>query len=372
MTPEALDRLATLIAAELARVAEATSAPPASPEASARERASPRTPWLPVPVRPEPPIRSTDAPVWSGAAQSLGDIAPVRHPVASSHRASVAETTAAVRGAAAGQRPRQLPRTHGAGSASDAPHLSPATRRQAAVRRDVPIGVSRRHIHLSEAHALALFGVTTLGVHRPLRQPGQFAAQQQVAIVGPSGRIDGLRVVGPARDETQLEMARSDGARLGIDPAVAASGSLDGTSGGVTLLGPNGRVDLARGVIVAARHVHLSVHDGQRWGFGTGDRLDVRCGSGVRAVTWHDVLVRCGVDSATEFHLDQDEANAAGVVTGDTAQIVGWREQRPSRRPLVTERDLIDLVRRHLPIPADAILTPGARDRARALGHDVA
>lgn len=353
MTPDDLDRLAALIAAELQR-------------AAGRARGGA---WVPSPVRPEPPSRTGELPPWSGAAQSLGDVAPVRHPTPSTHRADPAETTAAVRAAAAGKGDR--------GAAGERPPVASGSRlasRAVAVRRraagivEVPVGVSRRHLHLSESHARALFGHTPLEVHRPLRQPGQFAAAQAITAVGPKGRIEGIRVVGPPRGETQLELARSDAAVLGIEPPLAASGTLDGSLGGVTLVGPNGRVDLERGVIVAARHLHLAPADGARWGLRDGDRLDVSCGEGGRAVTWHEVLVRCGPTHATELHLDEDEAQAAGVVSGATARIVGWHEPRPARRPLVTERDLIDLVRRGAPLPANAIYTPGARDRAHALG----
>lgn len=360
MKPDDLDRLASLIAEELRRTLEL--APPAAR----------RDPWLAPPVRPEPPARSGELPPWSGAAQSLGDVAPVRHPSPSAHRADPGEAAAAVRSAAAGRGDRPPHRTAtGAAASERAGQRSPASRRQRAGVIEVPVGVSRRHLHLSEAHALALFGTAALEVHRPIRQPGQFAATQVVTAIGAEGRLEGVRVVGPARGETQLELARRDAAALGVAPLLAASGSLEGSSGGVTLVGPHGRVALDRGVIIAARHLHLSPTDGARWGMRDGDRLDVACGEGARAVTWHGVLVRCGPGHATEFHLDEDEASAAGVATGATARVVGWHAPTPARRPLITERDLLDRVRRGLPIPADAIVTPGARDRAKILGLEL-
>jgi len=229
------------------------------------------------------------------------------------------------------------------------------------------VGVSRRHLHVSADHLRALFGTVSLEVHRPLLQPGQFAARQQVAVEGPAGRLDAIRVVGPVRGETQVELARSDAERLGIEPPVGVSGSLDRSLGGVTLVGPHGRVTLARGVLIAARHLHLSPADADRWGLRDGDRLDIRCGS-ERATTWNEVVVRSGPGHATEFHLDEDEARACGVLTGDSATIVGWKEARPSRRVLVTERDLLECVRLGTPLPSNALYTPGARDRARSLG----
>jgi putative phosphotransacetylase len=133
--------------------------------------------------------------------------------------------------------------------------------------------VSRRHVHLSEAHVRALFGIPTLEVLRTIRQPGQFAARQQVVVVGPKGRLDDVRVVGPARGETQVELARSDAARLGIDPPLAASGS---KSLRRDLVGPHGRVELARGGVRLA----IWPPPMQREGMQDGDRLDIRCGSG--------------------------------------------------------------------------------------------
>lgn len=353
MTPDDLDRLAALIADELRRVAGRPA-----PEA-----------WLLPPVRPEPPARAGEAPPWSGAAQSLGDVAPVRAPSASRHRADPGEAAANVRAAAAGRGspPRARPARRTDDGAMPAPGPMAARRRAAGII-EVPIGVSRRHLHLSADDARALFGDVALAIHRPLRQPGQFAATQLVAAIGPKGRLEAIRVVGPARDETQLELARSDATVLGIAPPVTASGQLERSLGGITLVGPHGRVALARGVIVAGRHLHVTPSDAHRWGLRDGDRLDVACGDGARAVTWHGVLVRSGPAHATEFHLDEDEAHAAAVVSGDVARVVGWHQPQSARRTLVTERELLELVRRGVPLPARAIYTPGARDRARVLG----
>lgn len=233
---------------------------------------------------------------------------------------------------------------------------------------EVPLGISRRHVHLSEADARTLFGHPALEVERTIRQPGQFAARQKVTVRGPRGLLEAVRVVGPARGETQVELSRSDAARLGVSPPVAASGALEGSLGGVTLVGPAGQVVLARGVIIAARHLHVAPDDASRWGLRDGDLLDVRCGQGARAVTWHEVRVRTGPAHATEFHLDEDEAHAAALDAGAMVRIVGRRDPRATRRQLVTERDLLALVRTGQPFPVGAIFTPGARDRARSLG----
>ena len=350
MTDDELDRLADLIARAL--LERRSDVPPAPPRDS----------WVPAPVRPEPPQRGGEPPVWSGAAQDLRDVAPSGETSAPRFRPSTAELVRATRAAAAGKAP---PRERA--SREPAPRLT-RPRAAGAPAIEVRIGVSNRHVHLSTAHLAALFGSAPLTVARQIAQPGQFAANETVAAVGPKGRIDAVRIVGPPRGETQLEIAVSDATVLGVDPPIAASGSLDQSIGGVTLVGPAGKVELRRGVIIAARHLHLSPSDSRRWGLRDGDRLDVRCGQGARGVTYHDVLVRSGDAHATELHLDGDEARAAGVRTGDTASILGWRGPSGSRRKLITERDVAELARKGERVPANAILTPSARDRAVALG----
>ncbi len=361
MTDQEIERLVALVVEALLR-----RVPSVRPDAS-----PPTATWLPTPVRPEPPARSTEAPVWSGAAQRLDDVAPgpgaggaPAAPAASgSHRrrASTADLTNAVRAAAAG---RAL-----------APDVAPVGRvthrgmsRLRSVAIEVAIGVSNRHIHLSPAHARQLFGIDQPTVLRPISQPTQFAANETVAVTGPRGRLDAVRVVGPARGETLLEISLSDAFRLGIAPPIAASGALGDSIGDVTLQGTAGSVVLTRGVIVAARHLHLSSDDAARWGLADGDRLDVRVGDGARATTYHGVLVRAGKQYATELHLDSDEAFAAGVKTGDHARIVAAAPRAPVRPVLITERDVIRIARENGSLPPRALLTPSARDRAKALG----
>lgn len=358
MTEQELDRLAALIAAALVTPSVAPS--PSRPAQAAGT-------WLPVPVRPEPSARGNEAPVWSGGAQSLGDIAPGGGE-ASMHRVTTAALTNATRAAAAGRgRPPERP-VAGRGPTGRTPGIT-RPRASNAPAIDVPVGVSNRHIHLSPADFRTLFGKSEPTVHRAITQPGQFAAAETLNVIGPRGRIDGVRVVGPVRGETQLEISLADARRLGLEPPppIAASGALTNSSGGVTLVGAMGEVKLARGVIVAARHLHLGAADAARWGLRDGDRLDVRCGTGPRATTFHDVLVRAGAQYATEFHLDADEAHAAQVKSGDRATILAWRAGAAARRSLVTERDVIELARSGGALPAGAILTPSARDRARSL-----
>ena len=352
LTDEDLERLASLIAESLLRAARAAPEPATAS----------RQPWLRPPVRPEPAARSDTPPVWTGAAQNLDGVAPGPTRTPGAGRAvSMAELANVTRAAAAGKGPAPSVAPRGRSERV----ASPRGRKAATI--EVGIGVSNRHIHLSEADARTLFGAP-LAVERAISQPGQFAAVQTVAVVGPKGRIEKVRIVGPARGATQVELARSDARRLGVDPPVAASGSLTGSIGGLTLEGTAGRVRLDTGVIVAGRHLHLSEADARKWGLADGDLLDVRAGAGARATTFHAVLVRSGPKYATELHLDVDEANAAALTTGDRATIVAWRSGRAARRSLVTERDVIEIARRGDQIPAGSLLTPSARDRARALG----
>ena len=350
MTTDEIERLARLVADSL--IAPAGDKSPPSP-----------APWLPHPVRPEPPVRGGQPPVWSGAAQRLGDIAPgASGAAAPAHRATTGDLTRLTRAAAAGKgegvRVAPTGRASYAGRATSRRGLSLA----------VKVGISNRHVHLSAAHCAQLFGASAPTSKRPLTQPGQFAANESVRVQGPSGAIDGVRVVGPARGATQLELAITDALALGVAASVAASGDLKDSVGGVTLIGPKGTVTLDRGVIVAGRHLHLAPADATAWGLKDGDQIDIRAGTGVRATTFHHVLVRSGPTNATDFHLDADEAHAAGVQTGDPATIIAVHARTATRRALVTERDVVRLARAGQPIPAGSLLTPSARDRARALG----
>ena len=354
MTDDEVERLARIVADTLLTPGGAKS--PTAPVLA-------RGQWLPNPVRPEPPQRGGDAPVWSGAAQALGDIAPGPGGAAPpAHRPTTAELTRLTRAAAAGKgdpvRGAPTGRSAYAGRATSRRGLTLA----------VKVGISNRHVHLSAAHFTALFGAGAPTSKRPLTQPAQFAANESVRVEGPSGAIDGVRVVGPARGATQLELAISDTLVLGVAPTVAASGDLSASAGGVTLVGPHGKVSLAHGVIVAGRHLHLAPADAAAWGLKDGDRIDIRAGQGVRLVTFHNVLVRAGPANATDFHLDADEAHAAGVSTGDPATIIAVHARVAARRTLVTDRDVVRLARAGQALPAGALLTPSARDRARALG----
>ncbi|MBO7746573.1 phosphate propanoyltransferase [Paenibacillus sp. MWE-103] len=188
--------------------------------------------------------------------------------------------------------------------------------------KKVPVGVSARHIHLSPAHLGQLFGPgAELSVFKPLSQPGQFAANETVEVVGPKGSFAKVRILGPVRKRTQLEISRTDAFALGVNPPVRESGDIAG-SAGITIKGPAGEVAIEEGVIVAARHIHFHTSDAERWGISDKQKLSVRL-SGERGVVLENVVARVSPDFALDLHIDTDEANAAGAKTGDEAEIIG-------------------------------------------------
>lgn len=183
-------------------------------------------------------------------------------------------------------------------------------RAAAPVRLSLPVAVSARHVHLSPAHVQALFG-GPLTPEFDLRQPGNFAAHQRVRIEGPKGGFDNVRVLGPARGRTQVEVSRTDTFALGIEAPVRQSGDLDGTPV-VRLVGPAGAVE-TDGLIIAARHIHMHPDDAARWRVQDRQEVEVRVSGTGRDMTFSDVTIRIQPGAFTEMHIDTDEANAAGV-----------------------------------------------------------
>jgi putative phosphotransacetylase len=185
----------------------------------------------------------------------------------------------------------------------------------------VTIGLSNKHLHLSEEDLTALFGKDQkLVPFKDLVQPGQFASEQKVDIVGPKGTLKGIRVLGPTRPETQVELSLTDARTIGIDIPVRESGKLDGTPG-VKLVGPAGEVELKRGVIAALRHVHLSPAQAKEAGVKDKQIVKIKVG-GERGVIFENVLVRSGDGHEAEIHFDTDEGNAAGLKSGDIGEII--------------------------------------------------
>ncbi|MEF3304916.1 phosphate propanoyltransferase [Paenibacillus sp. GYB003] len=187
--------------------------------------------------------------------------------------------------------------------------------------KPVPVGVSARHIHLTKEHIAALFGENyELKPLKPLSQPGQYAAEETVAIVGPKGRFDKVRILGPARSASQIEISKTDSFQLGVAPPVRESGKIDGTPG-MIVQGPAGRITLERGVIIAARHIHFHTDEAAAWGIADKQPLRVKV-EGERSVVFENVIARVSDHYALDMHMDTDEANAAGVSTGDKAYIL--------------------------------------------------
>ncbi|MBN1422090.1 MAG: acetate/propionate family kinase [Planctomycetes bacterium] len=184
----------------------------------------------------------------------------------------------------------------------------------------IPIEVSAHHVHLSREHVEALFGPGhTLTRLSDLSQPGQFACVEQVALVGPKGRVDRVRVLGPERRETQVEISMTEQFKLGIHPPVRQSGDLDGTPG-VTIEGSAGSATIEKGVICALRHIHMSPEDALNFGLRDKYRVRVRV-EGDRELVFGDVLIRVHPDYRLAMHIDTDEANAAGIATGAIGHI---------------------------------------------------
>lgn len=186
----------------------------------------------------------------------------------------------------------------------------------------IPVGISNRHVHLAQQDVEALFGrgyvLTPL---KPLRQPGQFAAEECVTVVGPKGSLTRVRVLGPTRPASQLEISHADCFTLGIKAPVRESGQLE-NAGSALLIGPAGHVELRSQVICAWRHIHMSPQDALQLNVANGQKVSVR-NNGERQLTFNEVLVRVRDDFALEFHIDTEEANAAGLKNGAQVTLIG-------------------------------------------------
>ena len=187
--------------------------------------------------------------------------------------------------------------------------------------RLVVAGVSNRHVHLCPRHVEALFGPGhRLERMKDLRQPGQYACKETVTIATHDGCLEKVRLLGPIRAETQVELSASDARRLGLTLPLMKSGSGAETPE-VVLIGPRGSATCSRGVGVAWRHLHLSTAEGEVFGLSDGDEADVET-TGDRSVVFRRVWVRVGASMLSEFHVDTDEANAAGLSTGDRVRVL--------------------------------------------------
>ncbi len=192
----------------------------------------------------------------------------------------------------------------------------------AKVADGVPVGISNRHIHLSRADVETLFGKGYQLTHmKDLSQPGQFACKETLTIIGPSLRpIENVRVLGPERKSSQVEISKTDSFVLKVKPPVRESGKTEG-SAPITIIGPKGVVSLSEGCIIANRHIHMEPKDGERFGVKDGDYVTVDA-EGTRRTRFFDVQVRVSDAFRLEMHLDTDDANAVGLSNGSIVKIV--------------------------------------------------
>ncbi|NLI40121.1 MAG: phosphate propanoyltransferase [Caldisericales bacterium] len=184
---------------------------------------------------------------------------------------------------------------------------------------DINVGVSSRHVHLHEDHVKALFG-HDLTCYKDLTQPGQYACNEKVDLIGPKGTIKGVRVLGPTRRATQVEVSKTDSIILGLDVPLRMSDDIEGTPG-IKLVGEKGEIMLDKGVIVAKRHIHMSPEDAQKAGVVDGETVWVSANT-PRKFVMGDIVVRVSGKFALDFHVDTDEANAAWLKSGDKIRIV--------------------------------------------------
>ena len=269
----------------------------------------------------------------------------------------------------------------------------------------VPVGISARHVHLTARDIETLFGPGyQLDPLKPIVQPGQYASKEQLTLVGPKGQIDKVRILGPARPYTQVELSFTDAMKLGIkDCPIRMSADIEGTPG-LKIIGPKGELNLTKGVIIAARHLHFTDEQAQAYGVHNGQVLSVRV-TGPRPCLLENVVGRVGAAHELEVHIDTDEANACALKNGDLVELVfpgepehhckgtcqsgggctcgagaaagtapaPKAEPEPEQEPLelVTERDVNDAFRdNHTQIPCTkkALITPAAVDRAAETG----
>lgn len=188
------------------------------------------------------------------------------------------------------------------------------------MRDEIPVGVSNRHIHLSQEDFELLFPGETLEPLKMLKQPGEFAAKQTLTLIGKKGKQEKVRILGPLRKRTQVEISKTDARVLGIDAPIRLSGNLV-DAGMVTLKSDNNEVNL-RAAIVAKRHIHMNPNDLERFNLKEDDVLTVKLKTPERETIYKDVSIRLGEKFILEMHIDTDEANAANVTNSTKALLM--------------------------------------------------
>lgn len=186
---------------------------------------------------------------------------------------------------------------------------------------EIPVGVSNRHVHLSQKDLCSLFGKDyELVKLKDLSQPGQYACKETITVCGPKGAIEKVRILGPVRSKTQVEVLIGDCIKLGAAPHVRLSGDLSRTPG-ITLVGPKGSVQIEEGLVVAQRHIHMTPEDAKNLGVCDGDVVSIKFDD-LRGGTYGNVAVRANDASKLECHLDIEEANAMGINSKSKITIV--------------------------------------------------
>ena len=187
--------------------------------------------------------------------------------------------------------------------------------------RPIPVGVSNRHIHLCKEDFKQLFPGNDLTVKKALLQPGQYAAEETLTVCGPKGCIERVRVLGPLRSATQIELSATDARSIGVKAPLRLSGQLKGTPG-VRLVSPFGEVTLQQGTIIALRHIHMSPVDALIYGVTNGDSVKIAIQGTLRKAIFDDVAIRVDPELTLEMHIDTDEANAADLGNSDAFAVL--------------------------------------------------
>ncbi|MBI0580742.1 phosphate propanoyltransferase [Neobacillus cucumis] len=249
----------------------------------------------------------------------------------------------------------------------------------------IPMAVSARHCHLSQTDLETLFGKGyELTKKAELSQPGQFAANETVVIVGPRGSIEKVRILGPARSLTQVEVSKTDAVKLGVNPPIRESGNIAG-SAPITLVGPKGSIYKNEGLIIAQTHIHMHPDDAVHFGVENGEYVRIRT-EGERPVSFEKVLIRVSPRYRLEMHIDTDEANAGLITSGQSGILVKdgekpvntqatLKEPVQTKEPeavifqknLLTKRDVQACKGDSISVRKGTIVTPLARDAAREL-----
>ena len=174
------------------------------------------------------------------------------------------------------------------------------------------VEISARHVHVTDEQVEILFGEGhTLTNKKDLSQPGQFACEEKVTVVGPKGELK-ASILGPTRKEAQVELSLTDARTVGVEALIRESGDIEGTNG-IKLIGPCGEIELEKGVIAAKRHIHMTPSDAENYGVKNGDVVSVKVDTDDRSLVFGDTVVRVREDFALAMHIDTDEGNAAGI-----------------------------------------------------------